>query len=114
MDGVQCCDAIEIHAKAAQICQADNCFVDDMERFACREFIDKAIVSFCNKLRSCVATEVSIGGCFSLAHPVHIVNINNIQKSPTHIYGHYECESVIWHLQLITVRFCWSKVLLPA
>ena len=25
----------ERHAKAAQICQADNCFVDDMERFAC-------------------------------------------------------------------------------
>ena len=33
----------EIHAKADQYCQAEGCFVDDIERSA-MEFIDRAII----------------------------------------------------------------------
>ena len=52
----------QIHTEAHQNRWAANCFVDDMEWFASatacdpQAFTDKAIVSFRNKLRSCVAT----------------------------------------------------------
>jgi len=44
----------EIRAQADQYCQAEDCFVDDMERSA-MEFIEREIVKFLNIFRTWVA-----------------------------------------------------------